>query len=160
VYCRPLCLPRCPTTPAVRRSSHCCPSSTLARRTTAGVELGATYLLPAGWRVQGSYTGVHSSVSDLPENPLSPNTPGHQFSVAMAYEGDRISSSVRHRCWHCAEALQCGSVYRMIPLWDSIRREILDPITQDSAIPAPLRPENVTRECHLDPSRFRFAVFC
>jgi outer membrane receptor protein involved in Fe transport len=65
--------------------------------TTAGVELGATYLLPAGWRVQGSYTGFHSSVSDLPENPLLPNTPGHQFSVGTAYERDRISSSVRYR---------------------------------------------------------------
>jgi len=65
--------------------------------TTAGVELGATYVLPSGWRVQGSYTGFHSSVSDLPENPLSPNTPGHQFSVGMAYERNRISSSVRYR---------------------------------------------------------------
>jgi outer membrane receptor protein involved in Fe transport len=65
--------------------------------TTAGVELGATYVLPAGWRVQGSYTGFHSSVSDLPENPLSPNTPGHQFSVGMAYERNRISGSVRYR---------------------------------------------------------------
>ena len=43
--------------------------------TTAGVELGATYVLPAGWRIQGSYTGFRSSVSDLPENPLLPNTP-------------------------------------------------------------------------------------
>ena len=62
--------------------------------TTAGVELGATYLLPAGWRVQGSYTGFHSSVSDIPENPLLPNTPGHQFSVGTAYERDRISSAI------------------------------------------------------------------
>jgi hypothetical protein len=30
---------------------------------TAGVELGATYLLPAGWTIQGSYTGFHSNVS-------------------------------------------------------------------------------------------------
>jgi outer membrane receptor protein involved in Fe transport len=65
--------------------------------TTAGVELGATYLLPAGWRVQGSYTGFHSSVNDLSESPLLPNTPGHQFSVGLAYERDRISSSMRYR---------------------------------------------------------------
>ena len=65
--------------------------------TTAGVELGATYLLPSGWRIQGSYTGFHSSVSDVPESPLLPNTPGHQFSVGTAYQRDRISSSVRYR---------------------------------------------------------------
>jgi len=65
--------------------------------TTAGVEFGATYVLPAGWRVQGSYTGFHSSVSDVPENPLLPNTPGHQFSVGTAYERGRISGSMRYR---------------------------------------------------------------
>jgi outer membrane receptor protein involved in Fe transport len=65
--------------------------------TTAGVELGATYVLPAGWRVQGSFTGFHSSVSDLPDSPLLPNTPGHQFSIGMAYAHNRIGSSVRYR---------------------------------------------------------------
>jgi iron complex outermembrane recepter protein len=68
--------------------------------TTAGVELGATYLLPAGWRVQGSFTGFHSSVSDLPESPLLPNTPGRQFSVGMAYQRDRINGSLRYRWVH------------------------------------------------------------
>ena len=71
--------------------------SNFGSATTAGVELGATYLLPAGWRVQGSYTGFHSNVSDIPENPLLPNTPGHQFSVGTAYERDRFSSSLRYR---------------------------------------------------------------
>jgi len=65
--------------------------------TTAGVELGATYILLAGWRAQGSYTGFHSSASGVPENPLAPNSPGHQFSVGMKYERDRISSSLRYR---------------------------------------------------------------
>ena len=65
--------------------------------TTAGVELGATYLLPAGWRVQGSYTGFHSNVSDISENPLLPNTPGHQFSAGAAYERARITGAMRYR---------------------------------------------------------------
>ncbi|HEU5254772.1 MAG TPA: TonB-dependent receptor [Vicinamibacterales bacterium] len=65
--------------------------------TTDGVELGATYVLPAGLKAQGSYTGFHSSVSDLPESPLLPNTPGHQFSVGMAYDRNRIGGSVRYR---------------------------------------------------------------
>jgi outer membrane receptor protein involved in Fe transport len=55
--------------------------SNFGSATTAGVEVGATYLLPAGWRIHGSYTGFHSSVSDIPENPLLPNSPSHQFSV-------------------------------------------------------------------------------
>jgi len=50
-----------------------------------------------GWRVQGSYTGFHSSVNDLYESRLLPNTPGHQFSIGMAYERARISRSVRYR---------------------------------------------------------------
>jgi outer membrane receptor protein involved in Fe transport len=65
--------------------------------TTTGVELGATYVLPAGWRAQGSYTGFHSSVSDVSESPLLPNTPGHQFSIGMSYERDRISGLGRYR---------------------------------------------------------------
>jgi len=64
---------------------------------TAGVELGATYVLPAGWRLQGSYTGFHSNVSDIPENPLLPNTPGHQFSAAAAYGRGRIDGGLRYR---------------------------------------------------------------
>jgi outer membrane receptor protein involved in Fe transport len=65
--------------------------------TTTGVEIGATYVLPAGWRAQGSYTGFHSSVSDVSESPLLPNTPGHQFSVGVVYERRRISGAGRYR---------------------------------------------------------------
>jgi len=43
-----------------------------------------------------SYTGFHSSVNDLYESRLLPNTPGHQFSIGM-YERARISSSVRYQ---------------------------------------------------------------
>ncbi len=64
---------------------------------TAGVELGATYLLPAGWTVQGSYTGFHSNVSDIPENPLLPNTPSHQFSIGAAYARSPYSGVLRYR---------------------------------------------------------------
>jgi outer membrane receptor protein involved in Fe transport len=64
---------------------------------TAGVELGATYLLPAGWRLQGSYTGFHSNVSDIPESPLSPNTPAHQFSAGTAYVRGRINGAFKYR---------------------------------------------------------------
>ena len=64
---------------------------------TAGVELGATYLLPAGWRIQGSYTGFHSNVSDIPENPLLPNTPAHQFSAGAAYAQRRFGGELRYR---------------------------------------------------------------
>ena len=71
--------------------------SNFGSATTAGVELGATYVLPAGWRIEGSYTGFHSNVSDIPENPLSPNTPGHQFSAATAYAQGRFSASLRYR---------------------------------------------------------------
>jgi outer membrane receptor protein involved in Fe transport len=65
--------------------------------TTAGVELGATYVMPAGWRIEGSYTGFHSNVSDIPENPLLPNTPVHQFSAGTAYSRGRFSGAWRYR---------------------------------------------------------------
>jgi outer membrane receptor protein involved in Fe transport len=71
--------------------------SNFGSATTAGVELGASYLLPAGWMIQGSYTGFHSSVSDIPENPLLPNAPAHQFSAAAAYARGRLSSTLRYR---------------------------------------------------------------
>jgi outer membrane receptor protein involved in Fe transport len=71
--------------------------SNFGSATTAGVELGATYLLTARWRVQGSYTRFHSNVSDIPENPVSPNTPAQQFSVGTAYAQGRISSALRYR---------------------------------------------------------------
>jgi outer membrane receptor protein involved in Fe transport len=71
--------------------------SNFGSATTVGVELAATYLLPAGWRIQGSYTGFHSNVSDIPENPLLPNTPGHQFSAGTAYARTRFSSTLRYR---------------------------------------------------------------
>jgi outer membrane receptor protein involved in Fe transport len=71
--------------------------SNFGSATTAGVELGATYLLPAGWRIQGSYTGFHSNVSDVPENPLLPNTPGHQFSAGTAYARGPFSSTLGYR---------------------------------------------------------------
>jgi outer membrane receptor protein involved in Fe transport len=64
---------------------------------TAGVELGATYVLPAGWTIQGSYTGFHSNVSDIPENPLLPNTPVHQLSAGVAYGRDPFSGALRYR---------------------------------------------------------------
>ena len=64
---------------------------------TAGVELGATYLLPAGWRILGAYTGFHSRVGDIPEYPVLPNTPVHQFSVGTAYARGRIGSELRYR---------------------------------------------------------------
>ena len=64
---------------------------------SAGVELGATYLLPQGWTIQGSYAGFHSNVSDVPENPLLPNTPIHQFSAGTAYTQGRFGGSVRYR---------------------------------------------------------------
>jgi outer membrane receptor protein involved in Fe transport len=64
---------------------------------SAGIELGATYLLPKGWTIQGSYTGFHSSVSDIPENPLSPNTPAHQFSARTAFAQGGFSSALRYR---------------------------------------------------------------
>jgi outer membrane receptor protein involved in Fe transport len=65
--------------------------------TSAGLELGATYLLPAGWSIQGSYTGFHSKVSGIPENPLSPNTSGHQFGAGAAYGRGRFSGALRYR---------------------------------------------------------------
>jgi outer membrane receptor protein involved in Fe transport len=71
--------------------------SNFGSATTAGVELGANYMLPAGWSVQGSYTGFHSNVSDVPENPLLPNTPDHQFGAGTSYEQGRIDSSLRYR---------------------------------------------------------------
>jgi outer membrane receptor protein involved in Fe transport len=71
--------------------------SNFGSATTAGVELGATYLLPAGWKVDGSYTGFHSSVSDVPENPLLPNTPGHQFGVGTAYSRGGFSGALQYR---------------------------------------------------------------
>jgi outer membrane receptor protein involved in Fe transport len=64
---------------------------------TAGVELGATYVLPAGVKLQSSYTGFRSNVSDIPENPLSANTPAHQFSASTAYTHGRIDGAVRFR---------------------------------------------------------------
>jgi outer membrane receptor protein involved in Fe transport len=65
--------------------------------TTAGLELGATCLMPAGWRIEGSYTAFHSNVSDIPENPLLPNTPVHQFSAGAAYARGRTSGAWRYR---------------------------------------------------------------
>jgi hypothetical protein len=56
--------------------------------TNAGVELGATYLMPAGWRIEGSYTGFHSNVSDIPENPCYPT---HR-SISSAPGGVRAGS--------------------------------------------------------------------
>ena len=64
---------------------------------TAGIELGATYLLPKGWTIESSYTGFHSNVSDVPENPLSPNTPVHQFRAGTAYAQARFSGALRYR---------------------------------------------------------------
>jgi len=71
--------------------------SNFGSATTAGVELGATYMLPAGWTIQGSYTGFHSSVSDIPENPLLPNAPAHQFSAGTAHARGRLSAVLRYR---------------------------------------------------------------
>jgi outer membrane receptor protein involved in Fe transport len=71
--------------------------SNFGSATSAGVELGATYLLPSGWRVQGSYTGFHSNISDISENPLVPNTPGHQFSVGAAYDHNGVTAALRYR---------------------------------------------------------------
>jgi len=71
--------------------------SNFGSATTAGVELGATYLLPAGWRIQGSFTGFHSNVSDIPENPLSPNAPDYQFSAGTAYARSRFNGAMRFR---------------------------------------------------------------
>jgi outer membrane receptor protein involved in Fe transport len=65
--------------------------------TSAGLELGATYVLPAGWSIQSSYTRFHSEISEIPENPLSPNTPDHQFSAGTAYARGRISWASRYR---------------------------------------------------------------
>ena len=71
--------------------------SNFGSATTAGVEVGASYLLPAGWRIQGSYTGFHSNISDIPENPLLPNTPSHQFSAGVGYEHGRVVGGLRYR---------------------------------------------------------------
>ena len=71
--------------------------SNFGSATTAGVEVGASYLLPAGWRIQGSYTGFHSNISDIPENPLLPNTPSHQFSAGVACEHGRVAGGLRYR---------------------------------------------------------------
>jgi outer membrane receptor protein involved in Fe transport len=62
-----------------------------------GIELGANYVLPHGWTIQGSYTGFHSNVSDVPENPLLPNTPVHQFSAGTAYAQGRFGGALRYR---------------------------------------------------------------
>ena len=54
-------------------------------------------MLPQGWTIQGSYTGFHSNVSDVPENPLLPNTPVHQFSAGTAYAQGRFGGALRYR---------------------------------------------------------------
>ena len=64
---------------------------------SAGIELGASYLLPHGWTIHGSYAGFHSNVSDVPENPLLPNTPVHQFSTGTAYAQGRFGGALRYR---------------------------------------------------------------
>lgn len=64
---------------------------------STGIELGAHYALPRGWTIQGSYTGFHSNVSDVPENPLLPNTPVHQFSAGTAYAQGQFAGSLRYR---------------------------------------------------------------
>jgi len=84
--------------------------------TTAGVELGATFLMRAGWRIEGSYTGFHSSVSDIPENPLSPNTPGHQFSVGTAHAWGRVSADWRYR-WVDSFPWRAGIYVGQVPCY-------------------------------------------
>ena len=64
---------------------------------STGIELGANYVLPQGWTIQGSYTGFHSNVSDVPENPLLPNTPVHQFSARTTYAQGRFGGALRYR---------------------------------------------------------------
>ncbi|HZJ32729.1 MAG TPA: TonB-dependent receptor [Vicinamibacterales bacterium] len=88
--------------------------SNFGSATTTGVELGATYLLPRGWRAQGSYTGFHSSVRDITENPLLANTPEHQFAIGMSYDRDGILGAARFR-WVSAFDWLAGTYAGAVP---------------------------------------------
>jgi outer membrane receptor protein involved in Fe transport len=88
--------------------------SNFGSATTAGVELGATYLLPRGWRAQGSYTGFHSSVNDISENPLLANTPGHQFALGASYDRNGIIGAAHFR-WVSAFDWLAGTYAGPVP---------------------------------------------
>lgn len=78
--------------------------------TAVGVELGATLQLPAGWSVHGAFTGFRSSVTAIPESPLSANTPTHQVSAGAAYARSRMTARLHYR-WVSTFQWESG-VYR------------------------------------------------
>jgi outer membrane receptor protein involved in Fe transport len=66
-----------------------------------GIELGSMTILPSGWRIDASYSWFDADIdSDLPENPLRPNTPPHQASAGLVYAARRFDVGGRLRWVH------------------------------------------------------------
>jgi outer membrane receptor for ferrienterochelin and colicins len=65
---------------------------------TQGLELGMYYAVASGWMWAVSYDAFGFTVDhDVPESPLIPNAPAHQFSTDLSYARARFDAAVRYR---------------------------------------------------------------
>ena len=71
--------------------------SNFGSATTAGVEVGASYLLPAGWRSTGLLHRLSFQHQRHTRESVVAQHPSHQFSAGVAYEHGRVAGGLRYR---------------------------------------------------------------